>query len=81
MTIDEQVTQLKIRLNNAQLAKLKAEAAHNSAQERLDEYLRQLKDDFGVDNLGAARVKLEELQVELEDKLRKIKETLDSIEN
>lgn len=81
MTIDEEVANLKTRLNAAQLAQLKAEAAQNSAQERLDMYLKQLREDFGVDNLGDARAKLEELQAELTIKLQAAKEILDSIED
>lgn len=80
MTIDEQIANLKAKLERAQRDNIRAEANKESAQATYDLAIQQLQKDFGVDNLGQARAKLEELEGALTKKLAEVTELLDNIE-
>lgn len=78
--IDDQIAAIKLRREAAYNAKIRAEATRESAQVIEASALAKLKEEFGVDNLADARVRLEELQAEVQSRLAEISKELDEIE-
>lgn len=79
MNIEEQIAQLKARAESATAAKYRAEAAKHSAQQRYDEAMQLLAEQFGLDNLKDARAKLEQLETTLQNKVAEATEILDAM--
>lgn len=79
--IDNEITLLKSRLEQAQLAKVKAQATREHAEETEAAALERLRTEFGVDTVVQARDRLVELQTDLQTKLSEITSILDEIES
>lgn len=79
MSIEQKLADLKAKHSAALLKKAGMEALKESEQAKLQEYMRQLKDTFGVDNSTQARDKLAELQADLASKMDEIDSALKNI--
>jgi prefoldin subunit 5 len=77
--IDEEISALKARISSLQITKARAEATKQAAQENYHSALARLQAEFGVDNLGAARAKLDELQEDLRRKMGEVTTILNQI--
>lgn len=78
--IDNQIAEIKARIDAGRIAKARAEATKESARAIEAQALAKLKEEFGVDNLVDARAKLVTLQNELKIALDNITEQLNEIE-
>jgi hypothetical protein len=78
--IDAKIAEIKSRIDNARMAKARAEATKEAAQQAEAHALAKLADEFGLDNPLAARAKLAELQNELQMCLDDVTTHLDKIE-
>lgn len=79
-TIDNQIAMLKSRIDAARLADARAQATRETAQASEAAAMSKLQSEFGVDSIADARVKLVELQTDLQSKLDEISSVLDEIE-
>jgi hypothetical protein len=75
--IDKEIAAIKTRIENAQLAKARAQVNKEAAQNKIDETLELLRTKFGVDNTQDARGKLEQLQATLAEKKTEVATILD----
>lgn len=78
--IDAKISMIQSRIEAARIAKARAEAVRETAQESEDKAMAQLAAQFGVDNVAQARAKLAELQAEVQTMLTEITTVLDTIE-
>lgn len=76
--LESQIEQLKKKAESARAAQYRAEAVRESAQRSKDEALAILQERFGLDDLGDARVKLAELEDQLQTKVAKATAILDA---
>lgn len=76
--LESQIEQLKKKAESARAAQYRAEAARESAQRSKDEALAILQERFGLDDLGDARVKLAELEDQLQTKVAEATAILDA---
>jgi outer membrane protein TolC len=77
MTIDEQITAIKARIDQARTNRIRAEANRENAQTNYDQAMAELTARYGVDNPEAVRDKLAELQTALQTKLAEVSSILD----
>lgn len=77
MSIDEQIAQIKARIEQARISKIRAEANVESAKANYDQAMEELTARYGVDNPEAVRAKLAELQETLQAKLAEVSSILD----
>jgi ribosome-binding protein aMBF1 (putative translation factor) len=79
--IDSQIAAIKSRINSAQIQKVRAQAANETAQENYNLAMARLRTEFGVDSVEGARAKLAELQTDLQTKMAEVTNILDEIDH
>jgi formate-dependent nitrite reductase cytochrome c552 subunit len=77
LSIESQIAGIKKRIEDARLAKMRAQVAQETAQKQYDAGMAKLRELFGVDNQAQARAKLAELQADLDSKMEQITLMLD----
>jgi len=78
MDIMDQITKLREKQTTAKEVLAKAKAQREHLEERRDEMVKELKDEFNV-TAAQANAKLKSLEKEADTLLSKAKEKLDSI--
>lgn len=78
-SIDTEISSIKKRLETAQIAKVRGQAAKESAQQNYDNAMAELFEHFGVDSPEAIRAKLAELQQDLDTTIQEINTSLDEL--
>ena len=78
--IEASIEMLKSRVNAGHLAKARALATKETAQASFDTAMAAIMAEFGLDNLSAARDKLEDLQADLQSKVDGVAAQLDAME-
>jgi hypothetical protein len=74
------VEELKARADAARIAKARAEATQQAAQDQYDKAMAELTTKFGLDSIEDARAKLEELQRDRDEKVAQVTAILDQID-
>ncbi len=77
--IDDKISSIKKKLEAAQVAKVRGQAAKETAQANYDEAMATLHAEFGVDSPESIRAKLAELQEDLENNIKEINNSLDEL--
>jgi predicted nucleic acid-binding Zn-ribbon protein len=78
-TIDEEIASIKQRINAAQIAKVRADAAKENAENNFETGMLELRSKHGLDSLQDVRAKLAELQQDLQSKKDEVSTILDEI--
>jgi hypothetical protein len=78
LSIDDEISAIKKRIESARLQQARAEVAKEAADKEYAATIKALSEQFGVDNSEQVRAKLAELQASLTDKLAQVRTTLDS---
>lgn len=79
MSIDDEIAAIKNRINRAQIAKVRAEAVKENAEQNFAVAQSELREKFGLDNLRDVRAKLAELEQDLQSKKDEASTILDEI--
>lgn len=77
--LDDQVREIKARIDNAARQRARSEAERDSAQSMVDRVRHQLREEFGVDSPEEARAVLAQLEAELQAAVTEIKSSLEVI--
>lgn len=76
---DQQVSEIKARIDAAQRTVARAEADRDAARKAANTALRDLTAEFGVSTVAEAKAKMEELQSELDGLIAQTRQSLDEL--
>lgn len=76
MAIEEKIREVRTAISQATARVTRAQVERDSAQARLDEADRTLREEFGVKSKEDARAQLIELQKQLQDEISKAEQLL-----
>lgn len=76
---DQQVNELKTKIETAQRQRARAEADQDAARAAADKALAQLKAEFGVSTVDEAKAMMTELQSELNAYIARTRQSLQEL--
>lgn len=79
MSVDQQVNELKAKVEAARRTVARAEADKDAARSAADTALGQLSADFGVTNVAEAKAMMATLQSELSTLIAQTRQSLDEL--
>lgn len=79
MEIEQEISELKVRLDQATRARSRAEFEKDAARASAEKAKQTLRDDFGVESVEEARDLLGRLREDLQGQVSRIKATLDGL--
>lgn len=79
-SIDNEVSELKARIELATRRKLRAEADRDGARKAANAALKELTDQFGVGSVDEAKALALKMQAELNGAVAKVRQSLDSLD-
>lgn len=78
--VDTEISQLKMRVNDAQRAKMLAELKHQQAKQAVESASSLLREKFGVTSLEEAKKLLLTLKANFEGKQKEVSQLMDRFE-